>query len=78
MKHIAAYALLVLSGNDAPSKLFTLSTHIGVKDVEKVLKEAGIKGDSDKLAAMIESFKGKKFNEVSSLPSLSGRLTHIF
>ena len=54
MKHIAAFALLVLGGNDNPS----------ASDVEKVLKEAGVKADSDKIAAMIETFKGRNFHEM--------------
>ena len=42
MKHIAAFALLVLGGNDNPS----------ASDIEKVLKEAGVKADSDKIEKM--------------------------
>ncbi len=37
MKHIAAFALLVLGGNENPS----------AADVEKALKDAGVKADSD-------------------------------
>lgn len=54
MKHIAAYALLVLGGNAEPS----------AADVEKVLKEAGAKADADKVKALIEALKGKKFHEL--------------
>ena len=54
MKHIAAFALLVLGGNATPS----------AADVEKVLKDAGAKADSDKIAAMIKAFEGKDFNDV--------------
>jgi ribosomal protein L12E/L44/L45/RPP1/RPP2 len=36
MKYVAAYALLVLGGKSEPS----------VADIEKVLKEAGIKSDT--------------------------------
>ena len=53
MKHIAAYALLVLAGKDAPS----------AADVEKVLKEAGVKADSDKVAALVEALQGKSFDK---------------
>ena len=53
MKHIAAYALLVLSGKERPS----------ASDVEKVLKDAGVKADSDKVAAMVSALEGKAFNE---------------
>ena len=54
MKHIAAFALLVLGGNAAPT----------AADVEKVLKDAGAKPDSDKVASMIKAFEGKDFNEL--------------
>jgi large subunit ribosomal protein LP2 len=54
MKHIAAYALLVLSGKNEPS----------AADVEKVLKEAGVKADADKLASLCEALKGKAFHEL--------------
>ena len=63
MKHIAAYALLVLSGNASPS----------AADVEKVLTAAGVKGDGDKLAALVAALGGKSFHEVvdSGLKQLS-------
>jgi large subunit ribosomal protein LP2 len=54
MKHIAAYALLVLGGKAEPT----------AADVEKVLKEAGAKGDADKIAALVEALKGKAFHEL--------------
>lgn len=53
MKHIAAYALLVLSGKERPS----------TSDVEKVLKDAGVKADSDKIEALVKALEGKNFNE---------------
>jgi len=56
MKHIAAYALLVLGGKSAPT----------AADVEKVLKEAGAKADSDKVAALVKALEGKAFNELVS------------
>ena len=56
MKHIAAYALLVLGGNESPS----------AADVEKLLKEAGVKAESDDIAAMLAKFDGRKFNELVS------------
>jgi ribosomal protein L12E/L44/L45/RPP1/RPP2 len=37
MKYVAAYALLVLGGKSDPSEA----------DVDKLLKDAGIKGDAD-------------------------------
>ena len=54
MKHIAAFALLVLGGNANPS----------AADVEKVLKEAGVKADSEKIEKMIAAFDGKNFHEL--------------
>ena len=54
MKHIAAFALLVLGGNQNPS----------AADVEKLLKEAGVKADSDKIEKMLASFEGKPFHEM--------------
>ena len=54
MKHIAAFALLVLGGNENPT----------AADVEKLLKAAGVAPDSEKIVKMIASFEGKKFNEM--------------
>ena len=54
MKHIAAYALLVLGGKAEPS----------AADVEKVLKDSGVAADSDKAAALVEALKGKAFHEL--------------
>lgn len=54
MKYIAAYALLVLGGHAEPS----------AADVEKVLKEAGIKSEADHVERIISSLKGKKFHEL--------------
>lgn len=54
MKYIAAYALLVLGGKAEPS----------AADVEKVLKEAGIKSEGDHVERLITSLKGKKFHEL--------------
>ena len=53
MRHIAAYALLVLGGNENPT----------AADVEKLLKEAGVKADSEKIEAMLSKFAGKNFHE---------------
>lgn len=54
MKYIAAYALLVLGGKSEPS----------AADVEKVLKEAGIKAESEHLERLVSSLKGKTFHEL--------------
>merc|ERR1712038_533986 len=44
MKHLAAYCLLVLGGNASPS----------AEDVEKLMKEVGVKVDKEALGTMIE------------------------
>lgn len=54
MKYIAAYALLVLGGNAEPK----------AADVEKVLKEAGIKSESDHVERLVVALAGKKFHEL--------------
>ena len=54
MKYIAAYALLVLGGNASPS----------TADVEKVLKEAGIKAEAEHLERVVSSLQGKQFHEL--------------
>ena len=54
MKHIAAYALLVLGGKAEPK----------AADVSKVLKEAGATADDDKVKALCEALKGKQFHEL--------------
>ena len=54
MKHIAAYALLVLSGKESPS----------AADVEKVLKDSGVAADADKAKALAEALDGKAFHEL--------------
>ena len=56
MKHIAAYALLVLGGKETPT----------AADVEKLLKDAGVKAESEKIERMIAAFAGKSFNELVS------------
>ena len=54
MKHIAAYALLVLGGNASPT----------AADVEKLLKDAGVKADSEKIEEMLRKFEGKTYEEL--------------
>lgn len=56
MRHIAAYALLVLGGKDNPT----------AADVEKVVKEAGATPDADKIKALCEALEGKEFHELVS------------
>lgn len=54
MRHIAAYALLVLGGKAEPTQA----------DVEKVLKEVGATADSESLKALVEALKGKALHEL--------------
>ena len=54
MRHIAAYAMLVLGGKSEPS----------AADVEKVVKEAGATADKEKCTALCEALKGKEFHEL--------------
>lgn len=54
MKHIAAYALLVLGGKKNPS----------AKDVEAVLKAAGATSDSAKVEVLVAALKDKEFHEL--------------
>ena len=56
MRHIAAYALLVLSGKPTPT----------AAEVEKVVKEAGATADADKIKALCEALEGKEFHELVS------------
>ena len=67
MRHIAAYALLVLGGKEAPS----------AADVEKVVKDAGAEADKEKIAALITALEGKQFHElvatgIKTLGSMGG------
>jgi large subunit ribosomal protein LP2 len=54
MKYIAAYALLVLGGKAEPTAV----------DVEKVLKEAGIKAEAEHVERLVTALKGKTFHEL--------------
>merc|ERR1711937_16879 len=54
MKHLAAYALLVLGGNEKPT----------AADVEKLCKASGVSADPEKVKAMIAAFDGKDFHEM--------------
>ncbi|NDW60157.1 hypothetical protein G0P98_27270, partial [Yangia sp. PrR004] len=66
MKYIAAYALLVLGGNNAPTEA----------DVTAVLKEAGVEPVAADVKRVVEALKGKNLSNVvneglKSLTSLS-------
>ena len=54
MRHLAAYLLLTLGGNESPS----------ASDVKKVLDSVGIDADDDRLDKLINELKGKDLNEV--------------
>lgn len=54
MKYIAAYALCVLGGKADPA----------AADVEKVLKEAGVKAEADNINKLITALQGKAFHEL--------------
>ena len=56
MRHIAAYAMLVLGGKDEPT----------AADVEKVVKEAGAEVDKEKCTALCAALKGKPFHDLVS------------
>lgn len=54
MKHLAAYLLLTLGGNEKPS----------AGDIKKVLDSVGIEADSDRLDKLISELEGKDINTV--------------
>ncbi|KFX90543.1 hypothetical protein O988_08146 [Pseudogymnoascus sp. VKM F-3808] len=56
MKHLAAYLLLALGGNESPS----------AADVSGVLSSVGIEADSERLDALIAELKGKDINTLIS------------
>ncbi|OBT90473.1 hypothetical protein VE02_01162 [Pseudogymnoascus sp. 03VT05] len=56
MKHLAAYLLLALGGNESPS----------AADVSAVLSSVGIEADSERLDALISELKGKDINTLIS------------
>ncbi|CAJ2513487.1 Uu.00g016060.m01.CDS01 [Anthostomella pinea] len=56
MKHLAAYLLLTLGGNESPS----------AKDIKSVLESVGIEADSDRLNKLLSELKGKDVNQLIS------------
>ena len=54
MKHLAAYALLVLSGKESPTE----------NEIEKLIRDAGANPDPEKIKFLIKVCKDKKFNEI--------------
>ncbi|RSL71169.1 60S acidic ribosomal protein P2 [Fusarium duplospermum] len=54
MKHLAAYLLLTLGGNDSPS----------AADIKAVLESVGIEADDSRLETLISELKGKDIQEL--------------
>lgn len=54
MRHLAAYLLLTVGGNDSPSEA----------DIEKVLSSVGIEADGDRIKALLKEVKGKDLQEL--------------
>lgn len=54
MKHLGAYLLLRLGGNDSPS----------AKDIKNVLSSVGIDADDGRLTKLLAELKGKDLNDV--------------
>lgn len=55
MKYLAAYLLLALAGNEAPSSA----------DIKAVLSSVGIDAEADRLDKVISELQGKDLQEVS-------------
>ncbi|KAK5174507.1 60S acidic ribosomal protein P2 [Saxophila tyrrhenica] len=56
MKHLAAYLLLTLGGNESPS----------ASDVKEVLSAVGVEADGDRLDSLLKELEGKDINELIS------------
>ncbi|EFZ00789.1 hypothetical protein MHUMG1_07280 [Metarhizium humberi] len=54
MKHLAAYLLLGLAGNNSPS----------AKDIKNVLSAVGIEADDDRLKTLLSELEGKDVSEL--------------
>jgi ribosomal protein L12E/L44/L45/RPP1/RPP2 len=54
MRHLAAYLLLKLGGNDSPS----------ADDITKALGSVGVEVDSDSLSKLMGELEGKDLNEI--------------
>ncbi|KAL4777741.1 60s acidic ribosomal protein-domain-containing protein [Aspergillus falconensis] len=54
MKHLAAYLLLALAGNESPS----------ASDIKEVLSSVGIDADDERLEKLIAELQGKDINEL--------------
>ena len=60
MKHLAAYLLLALAGNQSPS----------AEDIKSVLSSVGIDADSERLDKLIAELQGKDLNQVRQILNL--------
>ncbi|KAL4927638.1 ribosomal protein P2 [Aspergillus undulatus] len=54
MKHLAAYLLLALAGNESPS----------ASDIKEVLSSVGVDADDERLEKLISELQGKDINEL--------------
>ena len=54
MRHVAAYLLAVLGGNESPSS----------KDIKDILSSVGVEADDKSLETVINSLKGKDIEEL--------------
>ncbi|KAJ5556218.1 hypothetical protein N7504_010992 [Penicillium tannophilum] len=54
MKHVAAYMLLALAGNESPS----------VADIKAVLSSVGIDAETERLEKLIAELQGKNLQEL--------------
>lgn len=61
MKHVAAYLLLGLAGNESPS----------AADIKTVLESVGIEADEERLSTIVSELKGKTLAEVRYTPELN-------
>lgn len=70
MKHLAAYLLLTLGGNDSPS----------AKDIKSLLASVGIEADSDRLSTLLSELKDKDINAVCTIfqPTIPGTPCLLF
>ncbi|USW48100.1 Putative ribosomal protein L12/P1/P2 family [Septoria linicola] len=54
MKHLAAYLLLGLAGNESPS----------AADIKSVLEAVGIEADDERLSKLLSELEGKDINQL--------------
>eukprot|EP01041_Mallomonas_annulata_P010369 gene10369-21632_t len=57
MRHLAAYLMLVVGGNQTPS----------AEDITNALSQCGIEVDSERLTQLISELEGKDLNELIAL-----------